>query len=66
MATVLAFCFGVFGAVMGMAQQWFIGPVGKKIGSPMFGGDVGFELAFAFAGISYVGLRMVEKRVFGR
>ena len=66
MAAVLAFCFGVFGAVMGMAQQWFIGPVGKKIGDPSYGGDVGFELAFAFAGTSYLGLRFLEKRQFGR
>ena len=65
-AAILAFCFGVFGAVMGMAQVWFIGPIGKLIGLPMFGGDVGFPLAFAFAGISYIGLRMVEKKKFGR
>ena len=51
---------------MGMAQKWFIGPIGKKIGSPMFGGDVGFELAFAFAAVSFVGLRTLEKRHFGR
>ena len=66
MAAVLAFCFGVFGAVMGMAQVWFIGPIGKKIGSPDYGGDVGFELAFAFAAISFFVLRTFEKRSFGR
>lgn len=66
MAAVLAFCFGVFGAVMGMAQVWFIGPVGKKIGSPKFGGDVGFMLAFAFAAISFFVLRTFEKKAFGR
>ena len=51
---------------MGMAQVWFIGPVGKKIGSPEYGGDVGFELAFAFAGVSYIVLRTFEKKQFGR
>lgn len=66
MAAIAAFCFGVFGAVMGMAQVWFIGPVGKKIGSPAYGGDVGFELAFAFAGVAYLVLRTFEKRSFGR
>ena len=66
MAAVLAFCFGVFGAVMGMAQKWFIGPVGRKIGLPGYGGDVGFELAFAFAAVSFCGLRWAEKRQFGR
>ncbi|CAO1605600.1 Purine-cytosine permease fcy21 [Xanthoria calcicola] len=65
-AAILAFCFGVLGAVMGMAQVWFIGPIGKHIGNPLYGGDVGFPLAFGFAFVSYVGLRTVEKRKFGR
>ena len=65
-AAIIAFCFGVFGAVMGMAQVWFIGPIGRKIGSPGYGGDIGFELAFLFAAISYLGLRFLEKRQFGR
>jgi purine-cytosine permease-like protein len=51
---------------MGMSQAWFIGPIGKKIGDPMFGGDVGFELAFAFSAISYFGFRTLEKKRFGR
>ena len=51
---------------MGMAQVWFIGPVGKRIGNPAYGGDVGFELAFAFSALSYVGLRTIERRRFGR
>ena len=51
---------------MGMSQVWFIGPVGKKIGNPMFGGDVGFELAFAFAAVSFGVFRTLEKRQFGR
>ena len=65
-AAVVAFCFGVFGAIMGMAQVWWIGPIGKHIGLPDFGGDVGFELSFAFAALSFLGLRYFEKRSFGR
>ncbi|KAL8872293.1 MAG: hypothetical protein Q9198_007230, partial [Flavoplaca austrocitrina] len=65
-AAIVAFGFGVMGAVMGMAQVWFIGPIGKHIGNPAYGGDVGFPLAFAFAFVSYLGLRTVEKRRFGR
>ncbi|KAL9117856.1 MAG: hypothetical protein Q9187_005602, partial [Circinaria calcarea] len=65
-AAILAFCFGVFGAVMGMAQVWFVGPIGKKIGNPLFGGDVGFPLAFGFSACSYALLRFVERRRFGR
>ncbi|KAI9872000.1 MAG: purine-cytosine permease [Pleopsidium flavum] len=65
-AAIIAFCFGVFGAVMGMAQVWFIGPIGQHIGTPGYGGDIGFELAFAFSLISYIGLRTLEVKHFGR
>lgn len=51
---------------MGMAQVWFIGPIGKLCGGPLFGGDVGFELAFTFTVISYVALRAVERNHFKR
>ena len=51
---------------MGMSQIWFIGPVGKLIGNPEFGGDVGFELAFSFSAISYFIMRLLEKRVMKR
>ena len=51
---------------MGMAQVWLKGPIGKKIGLPAFGGDIGFELAFAFAGTSYTILRYFEKSYFKR
>lgn len=51
---------------MGMAQVWFIGPIGKLIGHTGFGGDIGFPLAFAFAGTAYIGLRTVEKSYFKR
>ncbi|KAI9802252.1 MAG: hypothetical protein M1825_002973 [Sarcosagium campestre] len=65
-APITAFCFGIFGAVMGLAQIWFIGPVGKKIGLPEYGGDVGFPLAFAFSFASYTFFRFFEKRYFHR
>lgn len=51
---------------MGMAQVWLIGPVGKQIGSPGYGGDIGFPLAFAFAAISFGVFRSLEKKHFGR
>ncbi|KAI9830312.1 MAG: purine-cytosine permease [Phylliscum demangeonii] len=65
-AASLAFCFGVFGAVMGLAQPWYVGPVGKRIGLPALGGDVGFELAFGFAVVAYLPLRWLEFRSFRR
>ncbi|PQE29986.1 purine-cytosine permease protein [Rutstroemia sp. NJR-2017a WRK4] len=64
-AAIVAFCFGVMGAVLGMAQVWFTGPIGKLCGAE-FGGDVGFELAFAFAAVSYCFMRYFEIRYFGR
>ncbi|KAK2004763.1 NCS1 nucleoside transporter [Colletotrichum falcatum] len=65
LAAVAAFMLGVMGAVLGMSQTWFTGPIGKLSGGS-FGGDIGFELAFAFASISYLGLRTLEKRFFKR
>ncbi|MCJ1420141.1 purine-cytosine permease [Xylographa parallela] len=64
-AAIVAFCFGIMGAVMGMAQVWFIGPIGRLIGTG-YGGDIGFPLAFAFSAISYGVMRTLEKRYFKR
>lgn len=64
-AATIAFCFGIMGAVLGMAQLWFVGPIGKLCGGS-FGGDVGFELAFAFSAVAYSGLRYIEKSIFRR
>ncbi|KAK7962348.1 purine-cytosine permease [Apiospora aurea] len=65
-AAVSAFCCGIVGAVLGMAQVWFTGPIGKLCGSEQAGGDVGFELAFCFAAVSYSVLRSVERSYFKR
>lgn len=64
-AAIAAFAFGAMGAVLGMAQVWFTGPIGKLCGSK-YGGDVGFELAFAFSATSYCALRWLEIKNFGR
>lgn len=64
-AALFAFCCGVAGAVLGMAQVWWIGPIGGLIGGE-FGGDIGFELAFGFAFTTYCVARYFEKRHFGR
>ena len=65
-AAVTAFLFGALGAAMGMAQVWYVSPIGKLIGNPMYGGDIGFELAFSFSAIAYFGLRTVEKHFMKR
>lgn len=64
-AALGAFCCGIAGAVIGMSQVWWIGPVGGLIGGE-YGGDIGFELAFGFAFITYCGFRTIEKKKFGR
>ncbi|KAG6333320.1 hypothetical protein ID866_5768 [Astraeus odoratus] len=64
-AGILAECFGVVGAVVGMAQVWYTGPIGKKAGAT-YGTDLGFELAAAFSGVTYPPLRWLEIKMTGR
>lgn len=64
-AALTAFAFGIMGAVLGMAQVFFTGPIGKLCGTE-YGGDVGFELAFMFAAVSFIPMRYFEKQYFGR
>lgn len=65
-AAMFGFCCGVAGAVLGMAQVWYVGPIGKLIGDPAYGGDIGFELAFGFATVGFHSLRWFEYRHFQR
>ncbi|PSS29728.1 hypothetical protein PHLCEN_2v2876 [Hermanssonia centrifuga] len=64
-AGIVAGCCGVAGAVVGMSEVWYTGPLGAKAGA-MFGADLGFELAAAFAAVSYPPLRWLEIRLTGR
>ncbi|KAF2206528.1 hypothetical protein CERZMDRAFT_52979 [Cercospora zeae-maydis SCOH1-5] len=43
-----------------MAQVWYTGPIGSRIG------DLGFEMAFVVTALVYIILRSMEKRVTGR
>lgn len=63
-AGVFGFCCGVAGAVVGMDQVWYAGPLAKKIGQ--FGGDIGFELAFGFSFVAFNLVRPLEKKYIGR
>ena len=65
-AAVFAFCCGIAGMVTGMSQVWFVGPIALHAGEAPFGGDVGFELGFAFAFVSYAVARHFELKYFGR
>ncbi|KAH7913882.1 permease for cytosine/purines, uracil, thiamine, allantoin-domain-containing protein [Hygrophoropsis aurantiaca] len=64
-AGILAGAFGVAGAIVGMAEVWYIGPLGKMAGEA-YGADLGFELAAGFAGVTYPIFRAVEIRLTGR
>lgn len=35
------------------------------VGDPIFGGDIGFELSFAFSAITYPIARIIERRFEG-
>lgn len=63
-AGVFGFCCGIAGVVLGMNQVWYSGVVGHKIG--MFGGDIGFEMGFAFAFVGFNVVRPFEKKYIGR
>ena len=45
-----------------MAALWYVGIIGRKIGDPVFGGDVGFELSFTFTAIVYPIFRAIERK----
>ncbi|KDQ63006.1 hypothetical protein JAAARDRAFT_119103 [Jaapia argillacea MUCL 33604] len=64
-AGILAGCFGVTGAIVGMSEVWYTGPLGKAAGD-LYGADLGFELAAAFAAVTYPPLRYLEIRLTGR
>ena len=64
-AAIFAAACGVAGAVIGMNQIWFAGPVALGI-DPDVGADLGFELAFAFTGLAFLPARWLEKKMSGR
>ncbi|SCV04159.1 LAME_0H16226g1_1 [Lachancea meyersii CBS 8951] len=63
-AATFAFLVGVVGAILGMAQAHWIGPVARKFGEE--GGDLGMWLSMGFSGVVYPGLRYLELRKYGR
>ncbi|KAF2727763.1 hypothetical protein EJ04DRAFT_517053 [Polyplosphaeria fusca] len=65
-AAIFAFCCGIGGMVCGMSQVWYVGPIALHAGMAPFGGDVGFELGFAFSFTTYAITRRFELSYFGR
>ena len=64
LAALTAFCIGWIGAVLCMAQFYFVGPIARLIGKD--GGDLGNYVGFCIAGLVYPPLRCWELEKFGR
>ncbi|KAK5216042.1 Vitamin B6 transporter [Exophiala xenobiotica] len=62
-AAMTAFCIGWVGAVLGMWQTYFTGPLGKTVG---FGIDLGIPLAMSFSAVAYPPLRFLELKFVGK
>ena len=63
-ASLLAFLVGWAGAIISMAQVWYIGPLAVDVGE--FGADMGNYVGFAWAVLVYLPARYLELRRFGR
>ncbi|KAF2787725.1 hypothetical protein K505DRAFT_257077 [Melanomma pulvis-pyrius CBS 109.77] len=63
-AALVAFLVGWVGAILCMAQVWYIGPIAKLVGE--YGADMGNYVGFAWAAIVFPPLRMWELKRFGR
>ncbi|KIJ37611.1 hypothetical protein M422DRAFT_231673 [Sphaerobolus stellatus SS14] len=64
LAACLATILGIVGAIMGMAQAWYVGPIARIFG---FGGaDTGFEIATVITGLLYPLFRYLEIKKWNR
>ncbi|RDW65311.1 hypothetical protein BP5796_10003 [Coleophoma crateriformis] len=64
LASIGAFCIGAVGSILGMSEAWYVGVVGRTIGE--YGGDLGIEMGFLFAGLTYPLLRWLELKFVDR
>ncbi|KAL9577155.1 MAG: hypothetical protein Q9203_007565 [Teloschistes exilis] len=64
LAALVAFLVGWAGAIIGMYQNWYMGPVAAKIGG--IGADIGVWLGCAFALVVFPPLRYLELKKYGR
>ncbi|SMR43477.1 unnamed protein product [Zymoseptoria tritici ST99CH_3D1] len=63
-AAGVAFLVGWVGAIMGMSQVWYVGPLAKLVSEQ--GADIGNYVGFSWALVVYPPLRWVELRWIGR
>ncbi|KAK3367668.1 permease for cytosine/purines, uracil, thiamine, allantoin-domain-containing protein [Podospora didyma] len=62
LAALVAFLLGWVGAIMGMYQIWYIGPLAELAGPS----DIGVWVGSGFALVSYPPLRWLELKKFGK
>ena len=63
-AALCAFLIGWVGAILGMCQKWYVGPIALLVGDN--GSDLGEWLGAAFALLTFPPLRYFELKKFGR
>lgn len=63
-AALTAFLIGWAGAIIGMYQAWYAGPVAKHVGG--YGGDIGTWVAIAFTCVTFPPMRWLELKIVGR
>ncbi|KAH7092634.1 permease for cytosine/purines, uracil, thiamine, allantoin-domain-containing protein [Paraphoma chrysanthemicola] len=63
-AAFVAFVIGWIGAILCMAQVWYLGPIAKLVGT--YGADMGNFVGFSWAALVYPPLRSWELRSIGR
>ncbi|KAJ4315317.1 hypothetical protein N0V94_006013 [Neodidymelliopsis sp. IMI 364377] len=63
-AAGVAFAIGIVAWIMGMVETWYVGPLGKLIGSA--GGDIANEFTFVITGLVFIPARYLELKMFGK
>lgn len=63
-AALVAFLVGWVGAILCMAQVWWIGPLARLVGD--YGADMGNYVGFSWAALVYPPLRWIELKKFKR
>lgn len=63
-AAFSSFLIGWVGSILGMDQAWYVGPVGRMIGSK--GADLGLWMGSGFVLVVYPPLRALELGILGR
>ncbi|KAG8527576.1 uncharacterized protein KY384_007729 [Bacidia gigantensis] len=64
-AALLSFLIGWAGAIIGMYQVWYVGPVAQQAGDG-YGADIGIWLALGFTLVVFPPLRFLELKTIGR